>query len=577
MTSIEQAAAVVAAARAAFADAGSLKTASRQDVVDLLSQTAELARLVDAQKVRLAGEIAERSIGPAEDCICRVLGKSDPKSAVASAFGIRGRDAGGLISLAAATATAVSLTGESIAIKYPRVADALDAGELSLAQARAIVGTLEPAAPRADLDQLAWAEGCLVDAATDPEMPLVPELLVTQARAYVAVLDPDGILSDSERQRTMRSLRMRRRPDGMWLLTMTCTPEAASAIKALLDAYTSPRVRVVFNDDDPETEVADDEASTADEPNTGTDEPSVETDEPAVGNDQPEPDEAPVDDRTRPQKQHDVIEALAVAHVASGGAPVAGGEVPRLVFNGTIEAFDAYVRGLEHPDRALRIEHTGEIVPIETADRLVCEAVVQRAVVDAKGQVLELGREKRLFSKPQRRALAVTYGGCATSDCNMPVAWTETHHVVWWDHGGKTDVGYGILLCSHCHHEVHAGRLQVVGTKGNWRVVPVLRPSNRYARTTRKAARVATTAACAAPASLAVKLADEAQPRIGEGIGGPGAPSARVRPAPAVRRPRRRVESIEQRLRRRLGTSRPPDKRTAAIDFYPPPRLVMRT
>ena len=43
--------------------------------------------------------------------------------------------------------------------------------------ARAIVDTLEQAASRADLEQLAWAEGCLVDAATDPEAPLGIDLI----------------------------------------------------------------------------------------------------------------------------------------------------------------------------------------------------------------------------------------------------------------------------------------------------------------------------------------------------------------------------------------------------------------
>src|SRR5690606_5041888 len=114
----------------------------------------------------------------------------------------------------------------------------------------------------------------------------------------------------------------------------------------------------------------------------------------------------PVDDRSLEQRRHDELLGIGRAQAASGKAPTVGGEVPRLVFNVTDEAFEAYRRGLEHPDRTLQIEHTGALVPIETVDRLLCDAVVQRAVVSASGEVLDLGRTKRDFNRAQRRALA---------------------------------------------------------------------------------------------------------------------------------------------------------------------------
>lgn len=589
MTKIEQAAAVVAAARATFADADSLAASTRQEVVDLLALTAELTRIVDAQRVRLAGEIAERSKGPDDASICRLLGTLRPRDTIAAAFGIRSSEASHLLTLAAATTGTTSLTGEDIAIKYPRVAAALDDGELSIAQARAIVGTLEPAAPRADLTQLAWAEGCLVDAATDADAPLVPELLVTQANAYVAVLDPDGVLPNSERQRALRSLRVWQRPDGAWRFN-GCSPAAeGSTLKAFLDASTSPRVDVTFRDD--EGDARDSERGGA-----GAD-----------------IDERPVDDRTPAQKRHDALIAVVQAHVASGGAPLAGGEVPRLVFNGSIEAFDAYVHGIDHPDRSLTVEHTGSVVPIETVDRLLCDAVVQRAVVDAAGHVLDLGREQRLFTRAQRRALAVQYGGCATPGCRMPVAWTEAHHVTWWQHGGPTDVGNGILLCSHCHHEVHAHRLLVVGSTGDWRVIAQLRPTDRYARNRRTggaprtiAARTAstrttgtgaagppvadlrtagprTTVAHAARAPLALALTltlPDTTSRRSRCAAGPTprgdhAPSGAGRD-PGARRARRPAGMIEHRLTQRLAAGYRARQRMPAMDRHPAQQVVMR-
>ncbi|WP_413317331.1 DUF222 domain-containing protein [Agrococcus sp. 1P02AA] len=493
MAKVREAAVAVEAARAAFAGAAELASASRQEVADLLALHAQLLRLVEAQSVRLAGEIAQRSTGPDDESICRLLGATTPRAAIAAAFGIRSRDASELLTMAAATAPATSLSGSDIPARYPRVGEALDGGTISLAQARAIVATLEPAASRADLDELAWAEGCLVDAAIDADAPLVPELLIAQGRAYVAVLDPDGVLPTDELLRAQRSLRLWRRRDGGWRMQVDSPPEDGSAIQALLDAMTSPRRAVRFVDD---PVGAEDGAGDA-------------TAEPAGDGGQHAP---PVDGRTLAQQRHDALIGVVHAFAASGDAPVAGGEPPRLVFVGSIEAFDAYRQGAAHRDRALRIEHTGAIVPIETVGRLLCDAVVQRTVVDSEGHVLHLGREQRTFSSKQRRALGVQYRGCGNAACGAPVSWSEAHHVRWWRDGGPTDVDNGILLCSHCHHEVHAGRLVVVGTPGHWRVVSQLRPSSRSARSSRAQVLAPVTSACAADASapLAVRLPDAA-------------------------------------------------------------------
>jgi hypothetical protein len=527
MATTERAAEAIRAARSVLDDLASISRASRQEVVDLLSLTAELARIVDAQRVRLAGEIEQRSKGPEESSICALMGKPNPREVVAAAFGIRVGQATELLTMARATSRSVGISGGSVEAPFPLVAAALDEGAISLAQIRTIVSELAPAAPRADLDQLAWAERKLVEAATDVEAPLVPELLAVRAKAFVAVLDPDGVLPNAERQHAQRDLRIWQRQNGMWHFEGDSPAEPGSQLKALLDAYTSPRTKVRFVDD-------------------------AETDDGA---------EADLDTRSLGQKRHDVLMGLVAAHAASGDAPIAGGEPPRVVLHGTIEAFDAYVQGAEHRERTLRIEHTGDLVPVEALDRLLCEAVVQRAVVDERGHVLDLGREQRLFTKPQRIALAIKYPGCAMPGCNAPVAWSEAHHVVWWSRGGPTDTDNGILLCAPCHREVHAGRLLVVGSPGDWRVVPQLRPRDPYARATRTGEPLlALTAPAAAAPSLAVKLPDPP-------------------PVAAVRgtRPSGRTNvGIERRLKRRAGprtTGRPP----AAADFCARRGVVLRT
>lgn len=540
MTRSEQAAAALQAARSLLEDAPSFSREPHADFVDLLGAIAALSRMVDSLKVHIAAGVAERSNGWADEALCLRMGHRSPREALASALGIRDRQASELLTLAAVTSSTPGLTGHDIPARYPRVAAALADGALSLPQAQAIVGTLEPAAPRADIEQLAWAEDALVSAATEPSAPLVPELLVTQARAYAAVLDPDGVLPSAERQRAMRSLRLSQRRDGMWRLEMQSPPEDGSALKSLLDAYTGPRVKVAFRDDD------DGPAGAG----AGAGAPSI-------------------DDRSPEQKRHDVLVALVRAHAASGDAPVAGGEAPVLVLTGTIDAYTAYLQGVAHPERTLTIEHTGSIVPIETIERLLCEAKLQHAVVSSCVHTLALGRSERLFTRAQRRALAVRDTGCRVPGCGMPVGWCEAHHIVPWQLGGPTDVDNGILVCSYHHHEIHAGRLRVerAGTeRGSWRIVAELRPADPSARSRRATAppAMATRSAQAAvPADAAPSLAR----RLPDAM-----PVARRR----RRRSHRRRDGIEQRLRTLVDRLRHAPQPRAAFDLRPPAHIVMR-
>ncbi len=81
-------------------------------------------------------------------------------------------------------------------------------------------------------------------------------------------------------------------------------------------------------------------------------------------------------------------------------------------------------------------------------------------VFDDDGRALNLGREQRLFSEKQRIALAARDGGCLM--CGRPPSWSEAHHIDHWDeHGGRTDIDDGVLLCRFCHLLVH---------NRNWRI-----------------------------------------------------------------------------------------------------------
>lgn len=98
---------------------------------------------------------------------------------------------------------------------------------------------------------------------------------------------------------------------------------------------------------------------------------------------------------------------------------------------------------------------SGEDISPGELRRIACGAGILPAVLGGDSQVLDLGTEKRLFTKAQRIALTVRDGGCVFPDCDRPPGWTEAHHVKHWAEDGPTDISNGALLCGHHHRLIH--------------------------------------------------------------------------------------------------------------------------
>jgi hypothetical protein len=93
--------------------------------------------------------------------------------------------------------------------------------------------------------------------------------------------------------------------------------------------------------------------------------------------------------------------------------------------------------GTSHPAAAVcHIDRLGPVEPA-TAQRLACDHPVLGALVDQHGEVLALGRTRRLVSKRQRRALQIRDGMCQYPGCHQ--TWhLEAHHRIAWAAGGRT-------------------------------------------------------------------------------------------------------------------------------------------
>ena len=103
-------------------------------------------------------------------------------------------------------------------------------------------------------------------------------------------------------------------------------------------------------------------------------------------------------------------------------------------------------------------------IPIEIPTRILAELVADADVVPvvvrngivlhAPGQ-LNLGRTTRLANRAQRRALRALYRTCAIPGCTTSYDRCKLHHIIWWRHGGRTDLDNLLPVCSHHHHKIH--------------------------------------------------------------------------------------------------------------------------
>lgn len=345
----------------------------------------------------------------------------------------------------------------------PHLADAMRAGAIGLDQALVVRDALNQVADRAHPDAVDTAELALVAAATglpdpgaghddeissDTHLPLTPELLAVQARAWRDAIDPDGPEPSYEQQRARRSFTLGQRPDGMWVGKLLLPSDQGAALRLALDAHNAPRSMARHVDGSPaQTELA---------PKTGTG---------AVGQ------SGTGDDRSSAQRQADTLVGLTTRAAELAGAPRIGGDAPTLVVTITADQLNEHAAsggGVAH------LEHTGDAVPAHVAARIICDGLIQTCVLDDAGLPLKLGRARRSHTRHQRRAILTSYpGGCQNPGCHAPPGFTEIHHPIWWSDDGPTDIDNGLPLCQHCHGEVHAGRLVCVREPaGRWRVEP---------------------------------------------------------------------------------------------------------
>lgn len=174
---------------------------------------------------------------------------------------------------------------------------------------------------------------------------------------------------------------------------------------------------------------------------------------------------------TAPEDRSGEDRSLVVVHVSaenlsrSGDADVPAGTDPETAVvpagtDGGPENVPAGTpAGAQLGDPTCHIDGVGPIES-ETARRLGCDTTLLGAVVDEHGDVLALGRTRRLVSRALRRALMIRDRMCRFPGCHQ-TRHLKAHHRVSWADGGATDLDNLILLCQWHHTAVHEGGMSI--------------------------------------------------------------------------------------------------------------------
>ena len=392
---------------------------SDSSLLQMQRDLAEIRRRVDAWSASVAAQIAHRSrheLGG--DGLARRLGARTPELLVQQLAGTTTREAHTMVRVGTLISEPSVLQAVGAAVADGRLS--LDVADVI----RAGLDRVDPSVPGASVADA--AESLLADAPT-----LTVEKLATRAREVTAGLDEQHVVDRERAMRTARYLRIAPQPNGMTRLSGLLDPESAAIIVATFDAVTSPRRGGPRFVDPAAVDYA--ERITRDE---------------------------------RTTEQITVDAFVELVRIGAAAAPdIVGAQRPAVRvlvtdFDLTRGAGFGHIEGQRSP------------ISIATIERELYDRGTVALDVDTTGQVINVGRSRRLFTARQRIGLAVRDGGCRFPGCERPPSWCEAHHIIPWSHGGRTDLADGILLCRHHHLLLHDNGWRVTRRDSNYFLVP---------------------------------------------------------------------------------------------------------
>jgi hypothetical protein len=244
---------------------------------------------------------------------------------------------------------------------------------------------------------------------------LADRLRISRAAAVLAnVINPDGTFAEEDRAHRRGLVVGPQDGDGMSAIRGWLTPELRAGLEAVLAKWAAPGMC------DPA-----DQTATIDGP--------------------PRAAAAGADGRSSAQRNHDALNAVIRAILASGTLGSHGGLPVSIIVTATLT-------DLEHRT-GVGMTGGGTLLPIGDVIRMARHAHHYLTLFDDTGRPLWLGHTKRLASADQRIVLHATDRGCTYPGCDAPGYLSEVHHVTSWAAGGRTDIDELTFAC-HTHNDL---------------------------------------------------------------------------------------------------------------------------
>ena len=315
-----------------------------------------------------------------------------------------------------------SLGAAEVLDEMPGLRSAVDAGEVSLANAERLADAAQQTAPEA------------VDSASDllamaRELP--PDRFGREVGAWTQRHLPDHGHQDWLEKRRRRYLKTWKQKDGSVRLDGLLDPETGTRICNRLQG-TAEQLRR-----------QDQQARTSDAPGGSGDSEEV---------------------RSWDQLRADALDLLT-SGTADGAKTGSSGGRPKAE---VIVVADIGVLTGDNPAGRCEIPGTGPVPP-EVLQRIACDAHLT-GILFSQGKPMHHGATVRTATKEQWRALIARDGGCI--GCGAEPARCQAHHIVPYARSRRTDIDNLVLVCWRCHHNIHDHHWRVTHRNGKSALEP---------------------------------------------------------------------------------------------------------
>ncbi len=451
------------------------------DLVDDLAAITAQMRVLEGQLVAAVGRlqtVCEQPDGSVQENLAHAYGYRNATTLVEGVTGISSSAVRDLIRLARHTSDRLTLTGQVLEPDLPHLRTALDAGQIGVDCATAIVRPLAPLLPRVDPADLHLADRSLVEMATGmistgPGAGIrhSASLIADAARLWCDRIDPDGIEPRAQQAHQHRSLTVSKRAyKGLHTVRGRIPTDIAMRFHTQCDTMMRQERLTSHNTDETATNSTGTDTSDTDAPSTDTSDTSHGTALSADNNTVGASNTADIADdtillaedyRTREQSGADLFAAMLTAITTTRDFTTP----PAVLVTIATNSDHGTGTGTGNNTGGCRIGSdqsfartgliNGQPAPRSMITQIMCDSGTQIVGQDPTGRVLSLSTTARVFTPNQRRAIAARDGHtCLIPHCRIPATACEAHHVLPWSENGKTHVDNGVLLCWQHHRMI---------------------------------------------------------------------------------------------------------------------------